>query len=150
MEKKIMKNREPVDLFFAHLSFQPKWITNGADKSMITFADRAGKYMAPMYRKDGQAMSKSQIRNVFGEMKRIQLKWDESQEIIANECVSSFMLLKPKVAYAEGRNKTLGLSLFKKIFDEGWKYVNENKKNYDNFCALLEAILAYHKSHGGD
>lgn len=139
--------REPVSLFFEKLNFQSTWITGGADKAMIAFADKAGKYMAPNSQKDKQALSKSQIRNVFGEMKRIQLKWGKTSNI--NECISSFMLLKPKVAYAEGRNKTMGLSLFKKIFDEGWGYVDNNRKNFNNFCALLEAILAYHKAYGG-
>jgi CRISPR-associated protein Csm2 len=62
------------------------------------------------------------------------------------------MLLKPKVAYAEGLNRTMGLSLFKLIFDDAWNEVSKefNKKKYDNSCALLESVLAYHKAKGGE
>jgi CRISPR-associated protein Csm2 len=136
--------RISVNDFFNSLSFNSKWITEGADESFVKFADEAGKYMAPQDNKDKQALSKSQIRNVFGEIKRIQLKGFNTPE-----SKSAFMLLKPKVAYAEGRNRTMGLSLFKKIFDEGWIYAKENKITYQNFCNLLEAILAYHKAYGG-
>lgn len=139
--------------YYKDLNFKKDWIIKGADKDMIRFAESAGDYMAPCgetsedKKRDKQCLSKSQIRNVYGEIKRIQYKNIES-----DEAKTSFMLLKPKVAYAEGRNRTMGLSLFKYIFDDAWAVTgNElNKKTYDNFCALLESILAYHKAKGGE
>lgn len=127
--------------------FAEKWIKDEADEFMNDFTENAGKYMAPQYEKDKEKLSKSQIRNVYGEIKRIQLKGIDN-----SEGKSSFVLLKAKVAYAEGRNKTMGLTLFKLIFDKGWQIVVDNKfdsKMYNNFCNLLEAILAYHKAYGG-
>jgi CRISPR-associated protein Csm2 len=62
---------------------------------------------------------------------------------------TSFYLLKPKVAYAFGRDsKNNGLHLFKLIFDESYPAVND-QNTFNNFCNLLEAILAYHKANGG-
>ena len=119
--------------------FKKEWITIGADKEMVTFVEKAGKYMAR------NGLTNSKIRSIYGEIKRIQMSEFEKEK-------TSFYLLKPKVAYAEGRNKTKGLSLFKRILDEGWNVVaNNNATNvqYGNFCALLEAILAYHKAFGG-
>ncbi len=142
--------RKDPSVEFANLNYRSEWIANGATPEMIVFAEKAGKYMAPWgetnKKLDKQCLSKSQIRNVYGEIKRIQFKGIES-----DEGKTSFLLLKPKVAYAEGRNRTKGLTLFKLIFDEMWSEVNKspNKKTYDNFCALLEAILAYHKANGG-
>lgn len=138
------EEREAPDAFLSDNAFKQEWITVGADEDMITFADKAGKYMAPLHSKDKDCLSKAQIRNVFGEIKRIQLKGIDKPE-----GKTAFLLLKPKVAYAEGRNRTKGLTLFKSIFDKGWKYAGENQATYNNFCALLEAILAYHKAHGG-
>lgn len=135
--------RDSANNFFANLRFKPEWISIGADEEMVKFAEDVGKYMAPLNKYDKQALTKSQIRNVFGEIKRINLKGFDT-----TEGKSSFMLLKPKVAYAEGRNKTMGLSLFKIIFDVSWKYVVD-KKSYQNFCNLIESILAYHKAFGG-
>lgn len=145
------KTREKLNVFYEALTFNDEWIIKGADKDLIEYAEKAGEYMAPLYKGEKQCLSKSQIRNVYGEIKRIQLKG-----INTMEGKTSFMLLKPKVAYAEGRNKTMGLSLFKKIFDDAWDATSKCLENesssiiaYNNFCALLEAILAYHKAYGG-
>jgi len=141
--KKECEDRISVNDFFSNLQFKAEWVSIGADEEMVNFAEKAGKYMAPTNKQDKQALTKSQIRNVFGEIKRINLKGFDTIE-----GKSSFMLLKPKVAYAEGRNRSMGLSLFKKIFDSSWKYVSD-QKTYQNFCNLIEAILAYHKAFGG-
>lgn len=141
------EGRETVKEFLEMNTFNSDWILKGADVSMNSFAEKAGKYMAPKGDRDKNMLSKSQIRNVYGEIKRIQFKGIEKVD-----GKSSFILLKAKVAYAEGRNKTKGLSLFKKIFDLGWKEVAEGevtKEKYLNFCNLLEAVLAYHKAYGG-
>jgi CRISPR-associated protein Csm2 len=136
------KQRMPVMDFYKHsIDFKASWINNGADQSMIVASEEAGKYMAPLFEGDKQALSKSQIRSVYGEVKRIQGKGFSVER-------SAFLLLKPKVAYAAGRNKSLGLSLFKEIFDAAYKEVLD-EKTFKNFCNLLEAILAYHKAYGG-
>lgn len=146
-ENKSKEGRCNPSEFFNDYPFDENWIKVGADEKMVEFAKEAGKYMAPKDKKDKQdkqMLSKSQIRNVFGELKRIQLKGIDKQE-----GYTSFMLLKPKVAYAEGRNKTQGLTLFKLIFDKAWEKVGREQKSYNNFCALIEAVLAYHKAYGG-
>ena len=87
-------------------------------------------------------LTNSKIRNVYGEIKRIQMGGFEKNK-------SSFYLLRPKVAYAVGRDKNnVGLNLFKEVFDEAVKYVKDDR-TFHNFCNLMEAILAYHKAHGG-
>ena len=61
----------------------------------------------------------------------------------------SFLLLRPKVAYALARDeRNKGLQLFKKIFDDASYHVND-QKSFNNFCDFFEAILAYHKAFGG-
>lgn len=116
--------------------FNKEWITVGADKEMITFVENAGMYMA----KNG--LTNSKIRSIYGEIKRIQMSEFEKEK-------TSFYLLKPKVAYALGRDeKNKGLKLFKEIFDTCFPYVMDTK-TYKNFCNLIEAVLAYHKANGG-
>ena len=124
--------------------FKDSWITDGADKALVLFAQDAGEYMAPLYPTDGNALSNSQIRNVFGEIKRIQMKG-----LTDNESRSSFYLLRAKVAYATGRNKTDSMRMFEKIFNKAWLLVDGDDTKFQNFCNFLEAILAYHKSFGG-
>lgn len=139
---------------------KPEWIKNGANEEMIKFAKKWGREMAGIHedlsieevekrKKDKNNplriignMSNSQIRNVYGEIKRIQMSGN------FEESKSSFYLLKPKVAYAYGRNGSNGLKLFKEIFDSAFQYVNDDN-TYNNFCNLMEAILAYHRAFGG-
>lgn len=112
------------------------WITSEADEDMINFSDKAGKYMAE------NGLTNSKIRSIYGEIKRIQMGNFENER-------ASFLLLRPKVAYAFGRDdKNKGLELFKIIFDEVAIKVAD-KNSYINFCNLFESILAFHKSYGG-
>lgn len=116
--------------------FNPSWISEKVDRDMIVFTEKAGQMMK------SKNLSTSQIRNVYGEIKRIQVAGYEKEK-------TSFYLLKPKMAYALGRDdKNLGLKLFKKIFDKCFDYVKD-EKTYKNFCNLIEALIAYHKSFGG-
>lgn len=121
---------------FSQAGFNPSWITSGADNTLADFADKMGDAMVK-----GE-LTNSKIRNVYGEIKRIQMGGFEKNK-------SSFYLLRPKVAYAVGRDKNnVGLNLFKEVFDEAVKYVKDDR-TFHNFCNLMEAILAYHKAHGG-
>ena len=122
--------------FFSQNKVNPSWITNGVEKDMVDFADKSGKFMA------NNGLTNSKIRGVYGEIKRIQMATFEKEK-------AAFYLLKPKMAYAVGRDKfNQGLNLFKKIFDDCFPLVT-NETQYKNFCNLIEAILAYHKSYGG-
>jgi len=119
--------------------FKDQWILAGATREMIEFARRAGEFMA------NKKVSSSQIRNVYGEVKRIQMKGFDKDS-------SSFYLLKPKIAYARGRargNAVQGIELFEKIFDKCFNLVKDTP-TYENFCKLMEAILAYHKEYSNN
>ena len=85
---------------------------------------------------------KIQIRNVFGEIKRIQMKGFENEK-------ASFFLLKPKIAYAAKRHNDIGINTLKKYFDLAHKEVAD-ARTYQNFVDFFESILAYHKAYGGN
>jgi len=117
-------------------NFKEEWIKNGTDSEMIKYAEDAGKFMAD------NKLTNSKIRSIYGEIKRIQMAEFEKER-------ASFLLLRPKVAYALGRDDSnRGLQLFKSVFDKA-SIVVKDQKTFDNFCNLFEAILAYHKAHGG-
>lgn len=121
---------------FRELTYDSAWIKIGATPRIVTYAEEAGKFMA------NNNLTNSKIRSIYGEIKRIQMGEFEKEK-------SSFYLLKPKVAYALGRDKdNEGLKLFKLVFDRCFSDV-EDQKTYHNFCNLIEAILAYHKAYGG-
>jgi len=116
--------------------YKSQWITSDADSALVDYAEKAGKYMAK------KGLTNSKIRSIYGEIKRIQMSEYEKEK-------SAFILLKPKVAYAMGREANNdGLKLFKEIFDLSCTDVT-NQKSFQNFCNFMEAILAYHKAYGG-
>lgn len=130
------RDREDASTVFKSLTFKQDWILSNADKDLIDYAESSGKFMA----KNG--LTNSKIRSIYGEIKRIQMGDFEKEKV-------SFFLLKPKVAYALGRDpRNEGLILFKKVFDICYSHVTDSK-TFINFCNFLEAILAYHKAFGG-
>lgn len=128
--------KENAEACFSRLDYNRMWIKDNATREMVDYTENAGKYMAD------NGLTNSKIRSIYGEIKRIQMGEFEKEK-------SSFYLLKPKVAYALGRDeKNQGLKLFKMIFDKCFTDVTD-QKSYHNFCNLIEAILAYHKAYGG-
>lgn len=116
--------------------FKKEWVSQSIDESFPEFAEKIGKFMAD------NNLTNSKIRSVYGEMKRIQMGDYDKEK-------ASFYLLRPKVAYALGRDKdNKGLQLFKKMFDECASCVTD-KNSFLNFCNVFEAVLAYHKAYGG-
>jgi CRISPR-associated protein Csm2 len=116
------------------------WIKNGIDKSTIDFSNQFARFIA-------NDLTTSQIRTVFGEMRRIQMNNYIKEK-------TSFLLLKPKLAYAVKRHKSKGLSKFYDLFSIAYDAVNtsddkEGEPHFANMMNLLESILAYHKFHGG-
>ncbi len=117
--------------------FQSSWISDKIDSDFITYAEKAGKELKEL------KLSSSQIRNIYGEMKRIQLG-------DFGKLKTSFLLLKPKLAYNVGRiSDNAGLKVFQKIFDMCYQHVGDDSKKFGNFCSVIEAIIAYHRSFGG-
>src|SRR5690606_15202545 len=75
--------RENVKSQFEKLSYNSIWITQGADLSLVKFAEDAGAYMA----KNG--LTNSKIRNIYAEIIRIKMLGNFQKN------KSSFYLLKP-------------------------------------------------------
>ncbi len=104
------------------------------------------------------ALTNSQIRNFFGEIKRIQMTLfnSESDEDWKN-VKHSFLLIKPKLAYAVGRvtqkeNKSR-IAEFGKVLSLAIEKVDSDNsgatKRFYRFVDFFESILAYHKAYGG-
>lgn len=148
---------------------KPEWISDKIDQTTVAFAKEFGTYLAkddikikldkerrPVLDKDrkpivsivGDKLTTSQLRRFFGEVKR--------QQIIGyNE--SSFVMLRPKLAYAVGRAKKnmknevkyCKIEDFYTIIDDAVMIVvnsNDTKNAFKNFIAFFEAIVAYHKA----
>lgn len=117
------------------------WIKNGITKETVTYADAMGKKL----KDDG--LTTSQIRNVFGEMRKIQMNGFKGEK-------ANFLLLRPKLAYAVKRQNAKGMEEFYNLFCVAYDAVEtENVERatiqFDHLLQIMEAVLAYHKYHGG-
>lgn len=90
-------------------------------------------------------LTTSQIRNIYGTVKKLDMIGDRE------DVLPKLILLKPKLAYAFGRNKDVqGLRILKDILSDAIDLVAEKKEvRFQNFCRFFEAILAYHRAEGG-
>lgn len=140
------------------------WIQKGPSNELVKQTDKFGYYIAKQLKKTAkkqktgnnnedicrdEIVSTSQIRQIFGKLKTIEAKGFDSPEQRAE-----FMMLKPLIAYAAGRHNKTGLEKLKERVCWGVDAVLEEPaeqepQRFKNFCRLFEAILAYHKAHGG-
>ncbi|MEM2742096.1 MAG: type III-A CRISPR-associated protein Csm2 [Nitrososphaeria archaeon] len=82
-------------------------------------------------------LTTSQIRTVLDEIQRMH-KFDENK----------LQLLRPKLAYAAGRHGGR-VREFQLIVDKAILMVT-NDNEFQNFKNFIEAIVAYHRYHGGE
>lgn len=92
-------------------------------------------------------LTRTQIRNIFTEVRKIEAMWDVKQE----DALRRLNMLKPKLDYATARAK--GMSELKVVLNKAIDEVNavtgdERDKRFKRFMDLFEAILAYH--HASD
>lgn len=119
--------------------FEKEWITNGIDTEGVDFCESVAKHLVK------QKMSASYVRNIFGELKRIETKG-------FNECRVDFYMLRPKVAYSTARadNRGMNMQLFRDVFEKMRPNVT-NDRTFKNMVNMIEAIIAFHKAnHGND
>lgn len=113
---------------------------------LVQFAERTAERLV----KEG--LTRSQIRNIFTEVRKIEALW----EIDQNKALRRLVMLKPKLYYQAARQRHVqGLQ---DVLSEAIDYVAEaedtkEKKEltmrFQRFMELFEAILAYHRSKGG-
>lgn len=135
-----------------------EWMADGITDIAIKYAEHFGKELtAPTvkgrdggnFNNKGEALTTSQIRNVYGEVVKMRMR--DSFTDIKNP----LLLLKPRLAYSAQRKGTVGSKEFRQVFDPAVDAVfagtdDENKfERFQNFANFFEAVLAYHRAFGG-
>lgn len=134
------------------------WVRSRIDKDAIQFAECFGRDLATMKddRKRDQSLTTAQIRNVFGEVRRIQMA---NKKAINNEKEfdeSSILLLKPKLAYSAKRANRKAVYELADVLSKGIDAVvtdgtvKDKIQYFENFANFFEAVLAYHKANEHD
>lgn len=132
-------------------------IIEGQIDTLIESAEEIGRDLAR------NRLSSSQIRNVFGEVRRIEMNWpiykenmSEAEKEEAKSAHRSAVLLRPKLAYQAKRERGAAVSQLKDALDPCLEILQkcndpQNQRIYfRRFVDFFEAILAYHKDAGGN
>ena len=129
----------------------PDWVRNGfKNKEDIDSIEHFGIYLADakknnygVWKKGNNAISTSQIRIIYGEILRLKMQFNET----------AMLLLRPKIAYAASRNRGDAYRALQEVVKLAIDTVaesNDKQKAFANLASFFEAIIAYHKAHGGD
>ena len=122
-----------------------KIISQDDPETLVKSAEDIGKALA------FQATS-SQIRNIFGTARQIELRWE-------NDALGAYrdaVLLRPKISYMAKRERGRGMADLEAVLIPALEEVSkgtgdeDRRKRYKRFVELFEAIVAYHKKHGGN
>lgn len=125
-------------------AFNPNWINKGIDAECVKFCEALAKKLSDVDDEGNSGRNKvssSFLRNIFGEIRRIQAKGFEVSK-------PDFYMLRPKVAYAAARAKTRKDSgdptPFREIYNKMADQV-KTASDFNNMVSMIEAIVAYHK-----
>lgn len=90
-----------------------------------------------------RGLKTSQIRKVYGAVKKIQI----SEAFRQNDLKNDLIMLKPKLAYAAAREPAV--TDLKDALTQAIDKVGNDEKKFKNFVDFFEATLAYHRAAGG-
>jgi len=122
-------------------------------KALVKWSDIIGAFLS-------ENLSTSQIRAIFGEVRQIQGQLRVSQ--VSNDQTSGsekpwtrLRLLIPKMQYRKEKERGQGVKNLVKVLDPAVKLVvdgdsTKRAERFERFVNFFEAILAYHKSYGGN
>lgn len=105
-------------------------------------------------------LTTSQIRNFFGAVREIEMRWTdvavgnntEDSKRWNLEARRQFLLLKPKLAYYVGKDRGRSreaLQYLESVLSPAIDLAKDKRTHFGHFVDFFEAILAYHKFYGG-
>jgi CRISPR-associated protein Csm2 len=113
-------------------------------EELVRFADQTGERLS-------RDLKRAQIRTLFAEARKVEAQWETTGEAAA---MRQLNMLKPKLAYQAKRNPAVGplQAVLTEAIEEVAKAASgePRQEKFQRFMDLFEAILAYHRYHGGN
>lgn len=93
-----------------------------------------------------------QIRNFYSAITRMRTDFAIANEVATDEIKREITMLKPKLAYAAGRQSAVRATFYPvmKGAIDGIIKSGYHEKAMLNFFLFVESIVAYHKYYGGE
>jgi CRISPR-associated protein Csm2 len=87
-----------------------------------------------------------QLRNVFSSIEKMRTAYKASKKDYYS-VEQDLILLQPKIAYAAGRQKSVRYNFYPFLKDaiNGVVDAEDHSKALENFFALMESVVGYHK-----
>jgi len=135
-------------------NFQSKWIAIEIDELCIEFMQGLGLFLCDKTteseRPGRNAVTTSQLRNIFSEVKRIDVKLNDESQFLKEK--SNILLLRPKIAYNTARvlsnRRDSRMKEFREVLEKALTAI-KSLDDFKRFSQFLEGIIAYHKVYGG-
>lgn len=118
---------------------------NTSDVSSIV---QKAEDMALQFTRD--KLKTNQIRNFYSAITRMRAEYE--QDGLTLEIQTQLVMLKPKLAYAAGRQTAVRANFypFMKAAIESVEKSPKKTEAIERFFLLVESVVAYHKFHGGE
>lgn len=119
----------------------------------LNYVDKADeviqKLRAPE-NKDGNGLTTSKIRNLLSLVSELQTEAKQlKKEALTPELASRVQYLKMRMAYEAGRDKPVMEFVKQADLLRLVSQIGNDRKKLLLFCNYMEALVAYHKFHGG-
>lgn len=124
-------------------------IEKGDPETLVALAERAGQELKRL------EATRSQVRNVFGTVRQIQMRWQRPDSPGALASYRDVVLLRPKLAYyanKEKKEKARGMQYLQSVLTPALELIRgdeaERYQRFNRFVDFFEAIVAYHQAAG--
>lgn len=117
--------------------FKTKGLSEISAEELVKIAQEMGNHLK------NRGLKTTQIRRFLDSVRKLDVQFNKGK----NFTPDNIILLKPKLAYAAGRNSEV-----KPLMDVLEPAISAGGKSYKDFkklLSLIEAIVAYHKFYGG-
>lgn len=124
-------------------------MTNIANMSAEEIVRQAESIAQQLAQKD--KVKTGQIRNFYSGITRMRTEYTAGDKSKINR---QLVMLKPKLAYAAGRQLAVKATFYPRMCEAVDGVLNapeaDKSQAYDNFFMFVESIVAYHKFYGGE
>jgi len=126
-------------------------IVRGDAEQTVEWAEKIGQRLGQ------ERLQTTQIRRFFSAVREIEMDWPPDApagDPRAKRAQRQLLLLVPKLAYQERRGEqgggvNAGVRRLKNTLEPAIRAVGDNRERFGYFVEFFEAILAYHRFHGG-
>ncbi|HOP86237.1 MAG TPA: type III-A CRISPR-associated protein Csm2 [Syntrophorhabdaceae bacterium] len=117
--------------------FQSDGLSKLPANSLVDVAEKLGKHL-----KD-TGLKTTQIRRFLDGIRKLDVQFNKGKDFLEDQVV----LLKPKLAYAAGRNQSVRPLM--EVLQPAIAGAGKSYADFKKLLSFIEAIVAYHKFYGG-